>query len=57
MVKVEKLLPRRILMKLRGKFYKMSIRLAMVHCSKCWQLRNMLKKLSVAEMKILRWMN
>ncbi|PHT84925.1 putative GTP-binding protein OBGM, mitochondrial [Capsicum annuum] len=43
--------------KLKGKFYKVSVRSAMLHGAECWPIKNShIQKLKVAEMRMLRWM-
>ncbi|PHT33828.1 Nicotianamine aminotransferase B [Capsicum baccatum] len=43
--------------KLKGKFYRAAVRPAMLYGAECWPVKNFhVKKLKVAEMRILRWM-
>ncbi|PHU23535.1 hypothetical protein BC332_08642 [Capsicum chinense] len=43
--------------KLKGKFYRVEIRLAMLYGAECWPVKNShIQKLKVAEMRMLRWM-
>ncbi|KAI0511545.1 hypothetical protein KFK09_012175 [Dendrobium nobile] len=45
-------------LKLKGKFYKMVVRPAMLYGAKCWPLKEKHNtKLSVAEMRMLKWMS
>lgn len=47
----------KILAKLKGKFYRMAVRLAMLYGAKCWDsIKQHEHKIVVAEMRILRWM-
>jgi len=47
---------RRVPQKLKGKFYRTAIRLAMLYGAECWPTkRRHVQQLSVAEMRILRW--
>lgn len=49
---------KRIPLKLRGKFYKTAIRPAMLYGVKCWAAnKQQVHKMSVAEMRMLRWMS
>ncbi|PHT57287.1 hypothetical protein CQW23_05773 [Capsicum baccatum] len=42
---------------LKGKFYKVAVRPAMLYGAECWPVKNShIQKLKVAEMRILRWM-
>jgi hypothetical protein len=46
----------RVSLKLRGKFYRTAIRPAMLNGAECWPTkRRHAQQLSVAEMRILRW--
>jgi hypothetical protein len=48
----------RIPMRLKGKFSRSIVRLTMLNSSKCWAVDRRIKQnMSVAEMKMLRWMN
>lgn len=48
---------RKIPMKLKGKFYRTVIRPAMLYGSECWAMKGQhISKMSVAEMRMLRWM-
>ncbi|PHU01184.1 Tyrosine aminotransferase [Capsicum chinense] len=43
--------------KLKGKFYRVAVRPAMLYGEECWPVKNShVKKLKVAEMRMLRWM-
>ncbi|XP_070005562.1 uncharacterized protein [Nicotiana sylvestris] len=43
--------------KLKGKFYKVVVRPAMLYGAECWQVKNShVQNIKVAEMRILRWM-
>jgi hypothetical protein len=43
--------------KLKGKFYRMAIRLVMLYGAECWPTkRRHIQQLSVAEMRMLRWL-
>ncbi|KAI0510627.1 hypothetical protein KFK09_011235 [Dendrobium nobile] len=49
---------RNVPLKLKGKFYKMAVRPAMIYGAECWQLKEKHNtKLSVGEMGMLRWMS
>ncbi len=49
---------RKILIKLKGKFYHTVIRLAMLYDSECWVLKeSYVSKIRVAKMRILMWMS
>ena len=49
---------KRIPLKLKGKFYKTAIRLAMLYGAECWATnKQQVHKMSVAEMRMLRWMS
>ncbi|KAH0454287.1 hypothetical protein IEQ34_016211 [Dendrobium chrysotoxum] len=49
---------RKVPLKLEGKFYKMVVRPAMLYGAECWPLKEKHNtKLSVAEMRMLRWMS
>ncbi|KAH0434466.1 hypothetical protein IEQ34_026824 [Dendrobium chrysotoxum] len=56
---------RKVPLKLKGKFYKMVVRPAMLYGAECWPLKEKhnsniyiyIKKKSVAEMRMLRWMS
>ncbi|KAH0452368.1 hypothetical protein IEQ34_019667 [Dendrobium chrysotoxum] len=49
---------RKVPLKLKGKFYKMVVRPAMLYGAECWPLKEKHNsKLSVAEMRMLRWMS
>ncbi|KAM1079573.1 hypothetical protein ACFX2B_014121 [Malus domestica] len=44
-------------LKLKGKFYRMAIRLATLHGTECWAVKHQhAYKMGVAEMRMLRWM-
>ena len=48
---------KRVPLKLKGKYYSTVVRPAMIYSSECWTLkRSQERKLSVAEMKMLRMM-
>lgn len=43
--------------KLKGKFYRMAVRPAMLYGAECWPTkRQHIQQMSVAEMRMLRWM-
>ncbi|KAF3634332.1 putative defensin-like protein 21-like [Capsicum annuum] len=43
--------------KLKGKFYRIAVRTAMLYGAKCWPVKNShIQKLKVAKMRMLRWM-
>ena len=47
---------RRVPQKLKGKFYRIAIRPAMLYGAECWSTkRQYVQQLSVAEMRMLRW--
>ena len=47
---------RRVPQKLKGKFYRTAIRLAILYGAECWPTKRWhVQQLSVAEMRILRW--
>ncbi|KAH0462810.1 hypothetical protein IEQ34_010385 [Dendrobium chrysotoxum] len=49
---------RKVPLKLKGKFYKMVVRPAMLYSAECWPLKEKHNtKLCVAEMRMLRWMS
>ncbi|KAL0924766.1 hypothetical protein M5K25_005623 [Dendrobium thyrsiflorum] len=49
---------RKVPLKLKGKFYKMVVRPAMIYGAECWPLKEKHNiKLSVAEMRMFRWMS
>ncbi|KAI0486585.1 hypothetical protein KFK09_029333 [Dendrobium nobile] len=49
---------RKVPLKLKGKFYKMVVRPAMLYGAECWPLKEKHNtKLSVVEMRMLRWMS
>lgn len=49
---------KRIPLKLKEKFYKIPIRPAMLYGAECWATNKQhIHKMSVAEMRMLRWMN
>ncbi|KAH0455515.1 hypothetical protein IEQ34_015547 [Dendrobium chrysotoxum] len=49
---------RKVPLKLKGKFYKMVVRPAMLYGAKCWPLKEKHNtKLCVAEMRMLKWMS
>ncbi|KAL4180816.1 hypothetical protein AMTRI_Chr12g268000 [Amborella trichopoda] len=49
---------RRIQMRLKGKFYRTTVRPALLYGAKCWvDKKQYTYRMSVAEMKMLRWMS
>ena len=49
---------RKVPLKLKGKFYRTAIRPAMLYGTECWAIKSQQEqKLSVAEMRMLRWMS
>jgi hypothetical protein len=49
---------RKVPLKLKGKFYRTAIRPAMLYGTECWAVKSQQEhKLSVAEMRMLRWMS
>ncbi|KAM3362933.1 hypothetical protein P3S68_017787 [Capsicum galapagoense] len=47
---------KKVPLKLKDKFYRVSIRSAMLYGAECWPVKNShIQKLTVAEMRILRW--
>ena len=49
---------KRIPIRLKGKFYKAMVRLAMMYGTECWAVgRKIEQRMSVAEMRMLRWMS
>jgi len=43
--------------KLKGKFYRVAVRPAMLYGAECWPIKNShIQKMKVAEMRMLRWM-
>ena len=48
----------KIPIKLKGKFYRIAIRLAMLYGIECWVIKKMhIHKMSVMEMRMLRWIS
>ncbi|KAF3621950.1 3-hydroxyisobutyryl-CoA hydrolase-like protein 1, mitochondrial [Capsicum annuum] len=48
---------KKVPLKLKGKFYRVSVRPAMLYGAECWPVKNAhIQKLKVAEMRMLRWM-
>ena len=48
---------RRVLKKLKGKFYRTAVRPAMLYGAECWPTkRRHVQQLGLAEMRMLRWM-
>jgi hypothetical protein len=46
----------KVLNKLKGKLYRMTIILAMIYGAECWVTKGQhIQKISVAEMRMLRW--
>ena len=46
------------LLRLKGKFYRVAIRPALLYGTKCWPVKKIYEqKIKVVEMKILRWMS
>jgi hypothetical protein len=53
----EVLCDRRMPLRLKGKFYRTTIRPALLYSTECWAAkRHHIQKMSVAEMRMLRWM-
>ena len=49
---------RRIPLKLKGKFYRTVVRPTLIYGSECWPVKKKdVQKISVAEMRMLRWMS
>jgi len=49
---------KKVPLKLKGKFYRLAVRPAMLYGTDCWAVKSQHKsKVSVAEMKMLRWMS
>ncbi|RXI01174.1 hypothetical protein DVH24_001408 [Malus domestica] len=47
---------RRMLLKLKGKFYRTAIRSAMLYGTECWAVKHQhIHKMGAAEMRMLRW--
>ena len=44
-------------MKLKEKIYRMDIRLVMLCGLECWAIKKQIQKMSVSEMRMLRWMS
>ncbi|KAM3286480.1 hypothetical protein P3S67_025279 [Capsicum chacoense] len=48
---------RKVPLKLKGKFYRVAVRPAMLYGAECWSVKNShIQRLKVAEMRMLRWM-
>ncbi|RWR94899.1 ataxia telangiectasia mutated family protein [Cinnamomum micranthum f. kanehirae] len=48
---------RKVPLKVKGKYYKVAVRPALLYGSECWTVKhNHVKKMEVAEMRMLRWM-
>ena len=48
---------RKVPLKVKGKYYKVAVRPALLYGSECWAVKhNHVKKMEVAEMRMLRWM-
>ena len=49
---------KKVPLKLKGKFYRTAVRPAMLYGTECWAVKSQHEsKVSVAEMKMLRWMS
>ena len=48
---------KQISLKLKENFYKTTIRPAMLYGAECWAANKQVHKMSVAEMRMLRWMS
>ena len=46
---------KRVPHKLKGKFYRMVIRPAMLYGAKCWPTKRHVQQISVAKIRMLRW--
>ena len=48
---------KKVPLKLKGKFYRVAVSPAMLYGMECWPVKNShIKKLKVAQMRMLRWM-
>ncbi|KAM3322716.1 hypothetical protein P3S67_003867 [Capsicum chacoense] len=48
---------KKVPLKLKGKFYRVAVRPAMLYGAVCWPIKSShIQKLKVAEMRMLRWM-
>ena len=62
MVEIEKslrcLCDKKVLLKLKGKFYRTAVRPALLYGTECWLLKSQHEtQVSVAKMRMLRWMS
>jgi len=47
---------KRVPIRLKGKLYRTAIRLAILYVTECWATKKHLEKMSIVEMRMLRWM-